>query len=928
MSRSSQKQTLLIALIIVITSIASSRMSTAQSTKQITSIEGITEYELANGLRVLLYPDDSKPKVTVNLTVFVGSRHEGYGEAGMAHLLEHMLFKGTPLHPAIPKVLQERGAQFNGTTWTDRTNYYETLPATDDNLEFAIRLEADRMVNSFIKGEDLKSEMTVVRNEFERGENSPSRVLMQRMQASAYEWHNYGQSTIGNRSDIERVPIGNLQRFYRKHYQPDNAMLIVAGSFEPEKALELIEKYFGVIDSPQSTRDSTYTEEPAQDGERTVALRRVGDVAIVAAAYHIPSGAHPDFAAVRVLSNILGTEPSGRLYKSLVETKKASAVSTYAFAYHDPGLIMMDAEFPADDDMEEVRQIFLSTLESIGEEGVTEEEVQRARDEILSQRELQLSDTQRVAIALTDWAAQGDWRLFFIYRDRVETVSTDDVKRVANKYIRRNNRTVGLFIPTDKAERVAVDQTPSLEKMLDGYEGREQIAAGEKFDPSPENIAERTQVVELSNGVKVSMLPKKTKGESVVIDLNLRYGDADVLKGKVLATEILPELMTRGTKLLSYQEIQDALSVNRTSLSASGVRGLASFSVKTKRDRLEKSLKILRQVLREPSLPEEEFEVRKRELLAQLEQGLNEPQALAVRKLRKITAPFPEEDVRYQLSVKEEIQRLKETEIGTLREMYEQMLAGVGEISIVGDFDPEEVLPMFENMFADWKSDIAFKRIGQEANTDVGGSEYTIETPDKSNAFYISALSFPMKDNDPEYAALSIGNFILGGGALSSRLGDRVRQKEGLSYGVRSISSAHPIDDRGSIMVYAITNPQNRDKLKTVIREELDKLLADGVTQEELDRAKEGYLQSREVRRTEDTHLASMLNENSYIGRSMDFHANHEQQVQDLTVDQVNNAMKKYLIPDRLTIVTAGDFENNPPEAAVDDDAATDAADD
>ena len=280
--------------------------------KKVVTIEGITEYQLENGLQVLLFPDQSRPTVTVNLTIFVGSRHEGYGEAGMAHLLEHMLFKGTPTHPDVPKVLQDRGAQFNGTTWVDRTNYYETLPASDENLEFAIALEADRMVNSFIKAEDLASEMTVVRNEFERGENSPTRVLMQRMTAAAYEWHNYGRSTIGNRSDIERVPVPKLRSFYRRHYQPDNAMLVVAGKFDEKKALEMIQKHFGSIPRPDRQIDRTYTEEPAQDGERLVSLRRVGDVGLVGVAYHIPAGAHQEFAAVDVLSYILATEPAGR----------------------------------------------------------------------------------------------------------------------------------------------------------------------------------------------------------------------------------------------------------------------------------------------------------------------------------------------------------------------------------------------------------------------------------------------------------------------------------------------------------------------------------------------------------------------------------------------------------------------------------------
>src|SRR6516164_6428447 len=212
--------------------------------RKVASVEGITEYQFDNGLRALLFPDNSQSKVTVNLTVLVGSRQEGYGETGMAHLLEHMVFKGTPRHPKIPKALQEHGAQFNGSTSNDRVNYFETLSATDENLEFAIDLEADRMVNSYIKQEDLDSEMTVVRNEFERGENSPGAVLSERISAAAYDWHNYGKSTIGNRTDIERVPVDNLRAFYKKYYQPDNAVLVVAGKFDEKKALYYISKYF------------------------------------------------------------------------------------------------------------------------------------------------------------------------------------------------------------------------------------------------------------------------------------------------------------------------------------------------------------------------------------------------------------------------------------------------------------------------------------------------------------------------------------------------------------------------------------------------------------------------------------------------------------------------------------------------------------
>ena len=229
----------------------------ARAAEKVATVEGVTEYRLANGARVLLFPEASRPTVTVNLTVLVGSRHEGYGETGMAHLLEHMVFKGTPTFRDVPKALRDHGAAFNGTTNVDRTNYFETMPATDDNLEFGIKLEADRLVNSYVKREDLVSEMTVVRNEFERGENSPQGILMQRIHSAAYLWHNYGKSTIGNRSDIERVPIDNLKAFYKTYYQPDNAVLVVAGNFDEAKALSLVGKYFGALRRPERRLETT-----------------------------------------------------------------------------------------------------------------------------------------------------------------------------------------------------------------------------------------------------------------------------------------------------------------------------------------------------------------------------------------------------------------------------------------------------------------------------------------------------------------------------------------------------------------------------------------------------------------------------------------------------------------------------------------------
>ena len=478
--------------------------------KQIRSVEGITEYQLSNGLQVLLFPDESQAKVTVNITYYVGSRHEGYGEAGMAHLLEHMLFKGTPDHPNVMKLMSDKGANFNGTTWVDRTNYFETLNASDENLEWAIGLEADRMINASIDPKELAKEFSVVRNEFEIGENNPVGVLDERLYSTAYLWHNYGKSTIGNRSDIERVPVKALRKFYEKYYQPDNATLVIAGRFDKGKALEMVRKHFGAIPKPSRELGATYTIEPVQDGERTVTLRRVGDVQAYGLLYHGVPGSHVDHVPLQAYVNLMTNTPSGRLYQALVKKGMATRVWGNNYSWRDPGAVKFFAEIPVGKSVDKVEKVMLAALES--PKAIKKDEVERFKAKALKAWELAFTKSGTIAVQLSEFAAMGDWRLLFIERDRIEKLTVADVQRVAGKYFKRSNRTSGRFIPTKKPDRIPLIDAVDVAALVKGYKGRKSIAAGEKFDASISNILSRTTRTKLPGGLELAMLPKKTRG--------------------------------------------------------------------------------------------------------------------------------------------------------------------------------------------------------------------------------------------------------------------------------------------------------------------------------------------------------------------------------------------------------------------------------
>ncbi|HEY1338408.1 MAG TPA: pitrilysin family protein [Bryobacteraceae bacterium] len=877
--------------------------------QKVTSVEGITEYTLPNGLHVLLFPDSSKPKVTVNMTYLVGSRLEGYGETGMAHLLEHMLFKQTKSGRDVAKELADHGAPYNGSTWYDRTNYFETMTATDENLKWAIGLEAERMTNMRIEKVLLDPEMTVVRNEFEMGENSPPRILNQRTLEAAYTFHNYGKSTIGSRSDIEHVPIERLAAFYQKYYQPDNAILTVAGKFEEPKALALIADSFGSIPRPARKLDQTYTIEPTQDGERTVTLRRTGDNQLIEIVYHGPAGSHPDAAPLEVLSAVLGESPSGRLYKALVDNKKAVGVGMDFETLHDPGFLDTNIRLKEDQSIDDARQIALKTIEGLPAEPPSKEEVERAKQRILKQIELTLTNSETVGILISEAAAAGDWRLIFVDRDEIKKVTEQDVLRVAKAYLKESNRTLGMFIPTKTPDRAEIPATPDVAAMLKDYKGGEAIAQGEAFDPSPANIEGRVVRAKLADGTKLVLLPKKTRGGTVVAQLSVRFGDEKSLFGKGATAQLAGALLMRGTKNKSRQQIQDETDRLKARIGVVGGINNASASIQTTEANLPGALRLVAEVLREPSFPESEFEQVRQQRIAAIESGRSDPQALALNQLqRHLASQYPKGDVRYVETPDESIEDLKKVTLDDVRNFYKQFY-GVSEAELVvsGQFDKAEIQKLAGELFGDWKSPAAYKRpLTPYAKLAV--EDKKIETADKQNSVFFAGLRTKMSDEDPDYPAMMLANFIFGG-SQGSRLYKRIREKEGLSYGVQTAFNTPTRDDGATFMAFAISAPQNTPKVETTFKEELARALKDGFTPEEVATYKKALLDERAVGRSQDQALAGTLAVRERYDRTMKFDEAVDAKLAALTPEQVSEAFRRHIDPSAISYVKAGDFK-------------------
>lgn len=420
---------------------------------------GIRSYRLReNGLQVLLLQEAAAPVATFMVTYHVGSRNEQTGLTGATHILEHLMFKGTERFnkkkgTSIFNTLQRYGARVNASTWFDRTNYYELLPK--EHLSLAIEVEADRMRGALIDEEDLESERTVILNEYDRGQNDPMRNLYHAVWSTAYVAHPYHHPTIGWRSDIEEVTTDGLRHFYDTYYWPNNATVSVIGDFETDQVLEEVLEHFGTIDASPETIPEMKTREPPQRGERRVVVRQAGQLGTVMVAFKSPRGLHEDADALDILSMVIGNGKNSRLYRRLTDAGLTTNLSASESRLRDPGLFYVFAGLAPERSHAEVEGAILEVLEEIKAEGVTEDEVQRAKNQLTAMEKFGRDGSFSIAQQLNEAIAAGDWRLYTTYMDRIERVTPEDVQRVARDYLSANRRTIGHYVPSENGQAVA-----------------------------------------------------------------------------------------------------------------------------------------------------------------------------------------------------------------------------------------------------------------------------------------------------------------------------------------------------------------------------------------------------------------------------------------------------------------------------------------
>ena len=880
--------------------------------RRVSSAHGVTEYRLkANGLSILLKEDPTTTAVNFMVLYKCGSRDEGAGTTGSAHFFEHLMFKGTrafdPLEGnGVFEVFNRIGGELNANTSYDRTRYFECVPA--DQLELCVRVEADRMRNLKNRKADRDSEMTVVRNEFERNENNPGGALYKEVMAAAFREHPYHYPVIGSRSDVEGVPMQRMVEFYDAHYWPNNATVIVVGNFESENALRLIAKYFGRIPKSPKPIPVMYTREPEQQGERRVTLKRAGAMPIVMVAHKIPEGAHADTHALQAMHMVLGNtgDSSSRLYKALMETGLVAGASASAMELRDPGIAYISANCRPGVKPEAVEAAIIAELDRLANEPVSEDELRRIKLANRKGTTMQLDDPMAYTNLLSNAVGIADWKWSVEFDDRFDAVTIADIQRVAKAYFHSNGRTVGTFIPTASGKKPAAGEEAKPRKGGPRKAKRVKIARSTQTT----NIAAQTTKHVLPNGLTVQFMPKPRKG-SVAIASATAAGSYFAPTGKSLVASLTAAMLTNGSANFSKEragtvlkEMGIGLGFNTTQYSVGNGGDLVEVGD------FEQYVALLADSLRNPTFDAKELE---RELALAGSKYASAMVDNAARANNAFTrALYPEGHPFRPQTLEEQVKQLDAISVDDLRAFHAEHYSPASTvITVVGDVDEARALEVLNKHFGSWtgpaRKTVSVPEVTTPVASAVDGKEIRIALSDKANVDVIVGHATNLHRFGKDFFAAKIAANVLGEDTIGDRLGKVVRVQNGLTYGI-NCAFGDSMFGSPAFRISVSVAPENISKARRLIDEVVGEYVRTGVTAEELEDKVNNACGSHIVTLRTSVATANLLNTAEFFGLGAKAVDDILDGYRAVTKADVDAAIRRYLDIGNSVTVLAGTF--------------------
>ncbi|OGI06702.1 MAG: hypothetical protein A3I68_08100 [Candidatus Melainabacteria bacterium RIFCSPLOWO2_02_FULL_35_15] len=871
--------------------------------KYITEINGIKEFELPNGLKVLLKSNRSVPLVTFSIWYKVGSRNETAGQYGLAHFLEHMMFKGTKKlkKGEISATIQGLGGVYNAFTSSDGTAYYETI--SPKYLEKVIEIESDRIKNSTLDQNELNLERTVVLSELEGDLNNPATHLDQKVRGLAYEISPYKHPTIGYEKEVENISPEMMREFYKKFYSPNNAAIVLAGDFNEATALNLITKYFGEIKNDTGNIYDSIPKEKEQIKEKRTIIKRAGSFKILEIVYHVTDTKDNDIYPLNVLEEILIKGKKSPLKKKLIEKGLATEVSGGTEANRDPGLFQIAVSLTPKATHKKVEKIILNEIDKLIQKPSSKKEIEGAINRIKASYLFGLDGTYNQALNIGYFEVINNWKQSQYWIDEISKVTQKDITKVLNKYFKKQNRTIGYFIPKlQKGERY--EALPINTGTVHNYK---KTSPTEKAQTFTTNLF-KYEKIHLQDNSDL-LLYKDIDLPITYISGVIKGGSSLLPKDKEWYCQLITRTLEKGSKKYTKEEIEEILDNTGSQINFSCDEESFKFTLASINDNLPKSIDLLFDILMNPLFPKEEIEKEKEKLTAEINESRDNTSENASRRFSQII--YPSDHPYCSNTFPEDISLIKKIDIKKIKDVHNSLIRkNKAIITLVSNLNNNELINQINDSIDTGKPkeegeiNIPDTLLRENSRTE------TIVLKDKMQSDVFLGHAGNLKRTDPDFYKMNIANYILGGSSLSSRLSKRVRDNSGLTYTIYSyINSSH---GKGEFAVYFGSNNTNVDKALELTKDELKKFVNNGITEEELKRAKASLIDSF-VSRNLSTYknIASTLSGIEFYNLGENYINDYPGIINSLKLDEINIAIKKYIHPEKLNTVIAGEYKNS-----------------
>ncbi len=870
--------------------------------------ENVRKTTLENGLTVITKEVHTAPVVSVQMWYKVGTRNEKAGVNGIAHQLEHMMFKGTKSRPVqFGRLFSALGSDSNAFTSHDQTVYYGT--ADRNKLKALLTLEADRMQNAAIETKQLESEKQVVISELKGYENSPEYRLNREIMRAAFPNHPYGLPVGGTEKDVSKFTVEQVKQYYKNFYSPDNAVLVIVGDFQTTKTINAVKEIFGKIPLNQNTKLEEEivikNDDSTAKSSNPIVLKQPGSAPLIQAVYPLPSAKHPDVPALDIMDYILAEGRNSRLYKALIDEGIASDVSASVVSLQDAGWYELLVTANSNKNLSQIESIINRQIKDLTNE-VSLEELNRAKAQLEATVILSNRDITSLAMQLgNDEATTGDYTYTDRYLAAIQKVTAQDVRRVAQKYLKQQRQTIGFFKPTQvKAKEKTDNKQTSIENSEHFSKSSTENSDISKYLPPVDStIASTSRILPskftLPNGLEILLLPDKSTS-TVTLGGYIKAGTEFDPQEKAGLASLVADNLINGTKDKDVLNIAKILEDCGASLDFDTYREGVYVEGESLSDDLSVLVKTLADVIKNPTFPAKELQLTRQQALTALKQDLDDPEEVAERTF--LQAVFPKTHPSHSFPSRESLQQITRKDVVNFQKKHYRPDTTV--LALVGDFEPAKVKKLIEKEFGNWQVSGKTPQIEYPpVNLPQSVVRVNPVVPGKAQAITFMGNK-AINRQDPRYYAAKILNHILGGDTLSSRLGSQVRDRLGLTYGIYSNFLASK--NSGTFLIEMQTSPEDTNHAIASTRQLLEELHLKGVTPAEIETAKHNLIGNYNVSLASPDELTYRIIKNNVLGLDTEELRSYTEKIQAVTPAQVNQAARELLHPDKIVVVTAG----------------------